>query len=127
VKKDTPDFHAIEQGHRAIHDRLVNWAMWVQVRPHSIVQPMFRQYRSHAWQWHPKEHRPSCDTLDAQAMEKVVAGLPPDHAFAVRWYYVWRMSIGDARRAIGVSSSGLHRYLRDGRQMVVNLTARREL
>lgn len=123
MKPQHPDFHHIEPHQLAIHDRLVNWAMWVQVRPHSIVQPMWRQYRSNAWQWHPKEYRPSCDTLDAAAMEKIVATLPPDHAFALRWYYVWRMTIGDARRAIGVSSEGLKRYLRDGRQMVINLTA----
>ena len=81
---------------------------------------MFRYYRP-AQHWEAKEFRTPCDLIDAQAIEKVVGQLPPDHAFALRWAYVWRMSVGDARRAIGVSTAGLHRYLRDGRQMVLNL------
>lgn len=118
--KTTIDFNHVEPHQQAIHERLVNWAMWVSVRPQSRVQPMFRFYRP-AQHWEPKAHRPTCDTLDAAEMEKVVGSLPPDHAFALRWFYVWRMTIGDARRAIGVSTAGLHRYLRDGRQMVLNL------
>jgi hypothetical protein len=120
MSKEAIDFNRVEPHQQAIHDRLVNWAMWVTVRPHSRVQPMFRYYRP-AQHWHEKEYRATCDTLDAMEMEKVVGSLPPSHAFALRWFYVWRMTIGDARRAIGVSSAGLHRYLRDGRQMLINL------
>lgn len=121
MRKDQPDFNRVEPHQAAIHERLRNWARWVSVRPYSRVQPMFRYYRP-AQHWHEKEFREPCDTLDAAVVEKIVGGLPPDHAFALRWFYVWRMTIGDARRAIGVSSAGLHRYLRDGRQMVINLT-----
>ena len=120
MTKPTIDFHRIEPHQAAIHERLVNWANWVAVRPHSRVQPMFRYYRP-AQHWEAKEFRTPCDLIDAQAIEKVVGQLPHDHAFARRWAYVWRMSVGDARRAIGVSTAGLHRYLRDGRQMVLNL------
>lgn len=120
MKKDHPDFSQVAPHQVAIHERLRNWARWVSVRPRAQTQPMFRMYRP-AQHWHEKEHRETCDTLDAQFIEKVVGGLPPDHAFALRWFYVYRLSIADARRAINVSSSGLHRYLRDGRQMVINL------
>lgn len=120
MTKTTIDFNQVEPNHKAVHERLRNWARWVSVRPATQVQPMFRQYRSKAWQWHEKEFRETCDTLDAANVEKLVASLPPDHAFALRWFYVWKMTIGDARRAIGVSSAGLHRYLRDGRQFLIN-------
>lgn len=121
MTKTTIDFNRVEPNHQQVHDRLRNWARWVSVRPVVKVHTMFRFYRP-AQHWEPKEYRETCDTLDAANVEKLVASLPPDHAFALRWYYVWRMTIGDARRAIGVSSAGLHRYLRDGRQMVINLT-----
>jgi len=121
MSKPTIDFNKIEPHHQQVHQRLRNWAAWVSVRPVSKVQPMFRYYRP-AQHWEPKEFRETCDTLDAAAVEKLVASLPPDHAFALRWFYVWRMTVGDARRAIGVSTAGLQRYLRDGRQMVINLT-----
>jgi DNA-directed RNA polymerase specialized sigma24 family protein len=119
MEMKTTDFNHIEPHQAAIHERLLNWSRWVSVRPHSRVHPMFAKYRP-AQHWDPKEMREACDTLDAQALEKVIGGLPPDHAFALRWCYVWRMSVGDARRAIGVSTEGLHRYLRDGRQFVIN-------
>lgn len=120
MSKQTVDFNHIEPRHQRVHDRLRNWAAWVTVRPASRVSPMFRMYRP-AQHWEPKEFRQTCDTQDAALVEKLVATLPPDHAFALRWAYVWRMSVGDARRAIGVSSAGLQRYLRDGREMILNL------
>jgi len=104
-KQPQPDFHHIEPHQLAIHERLRNWSRWVAVRPHGRVHPMFKFYKAPP-QWEPKEFREPCDTLDAVVVEKIVASLPPDHAFALRWFYVWRMTIGDARRAIGVSSSG---------------------
>lgn len=122
----TTDFNHIEPHQAAIHERLRNWSRWVAVRPSSRVHPMFKYYRARQ-PWEPKEFREPCDLIDAQALEKIVGQLPPDHAFALRWAYVWRMSVGDARRAIGVSNDGLYRYLRDGRQMVLNLTERSEV
>ena len=116
----TTDFNHIEPHQAAVHERLLNWSRWVAVRPHSRVHPMFKFFKPKP-QWEAPAYRTPCDLIDAQAIEKVVGQLPPDHAFALRWCYVWRMSVGDARRAIGVSNDGLYRFLRDGRQMVLNL------
>jgi hypothetical protein len=38
---------------------------------------MFRQYRSHAWQWHTSAFRPTCDLLDAVLIDKTVAKPAP--------------------------------------------------
>jgi hypothetical protein len=118
--KPTIDFNRVEPHQLAIHERLVNWANWVSVRPHSRVQPMFRYYRP-AQHWEAKEFRTPCDLIDAQALEKVVGQLPPDHAFALRWAYVYRFEAWRACKCLAVHETGLHRYLRDARQMVLNL------
>ena len=120
MKPQTTDFNRVEPHQVQIHERLRNWSRWVSVRPHSRIHPMFAKYRP-AQHWDAKEMRDSCDLLDAQAIEKVVGGLPPDHAFALRWHYVYSFPVGEARRMVGTNSDGLYRYLRDGRQMVINL------
>lgn len=119
-RKQTIDFARVEDHQIPIHERLRNWARWVAVMPQSQVHPMFRQYRSHAWQWHTPEHRETCDLLDAQWLEKQVAKLPVDHREAVRWAYVYRCTPATAARSLKLSYEGLYRYLRDGRQMLLN-------
>ena len=122
MTKPTIDFNRIEPHQAAIHERLVNWANWVAVRPHSRVQPMFRYYRP-AQHWEAKEFRAPCDLTDAQAIEKVVGTLPPKHREAVRWAYVWRRSPAVMVRELGLTYDGLYKHVRDGRQMVLNLVA----
>jgi hypothetical protein len=120
MKPQQVDFHHIEPHQAGIHERLRNWARWVSVRPQRMVHPMFKMYRA-AQHWDPKEFREPCDLIDAQAMEKVVGTLPPPHAFALRWAYVYSFPVGVARRELATSNAGLQRYVRDGRQMLVNL------
>jgi len=96
--------------------------MWVRVRPHSVVAPMWKFYKAPP-QWEPKEYRPTCDILDAQDFEKMVFKLPERHREALRWRYVYGGSPLRACKALGLSYDGLHRHVRDGRQMVINLTA----
>lgn len=120
-KRERADFHHVEPQHRAIHDRLQNWGRWVRsdgVR-HGIC-PMFRQARSMAFQWHMPEFRETVDPLDAAKVEKAVSGLPSYHRDAVRWAYVVQCQPAPVMRALGVSDQGLYRYLRDGRQMLIN-------
>lgn len=120
MKKPVTDFHHIEPHQAAIHERLRNWARWVSVRPQRMVHPMFKMYRP-AQHWDPKEFREPCDLIDAQAIEKLVGTLPPPFAFALRWAYVYSFPVGVARRELATSTAGLQRYVRDGRQMLVNL------
>lgn len=119
--KPTIDFARVEEHQLPIHDRLRNWARWVVVRPQSRVHVMFKNYRSHAWQWYTPEIRETCDLIDAQALEKVVGTLPPKHRAAVRWAYVYRASPAIAVRELGLTYEGLYRHVRDGRQMLLNL------
>jgi hypothetical protein len=121
MTKPTIDFNRVEPHQQAIHDRLVNWDMWVRVRHHSIVQPMWKQYRSNAWQWHPKEFRPTCDILDAQFIEKAVSRLPRDYAMALRCHYVYNPPLAVIRRELATTTPGVYRMVRDARQMLINL------
>lgn len=114
------DFHHVEPHQLAVHDRLRNWARWVVVRPQSKVLAMFKLYRP-AQTWHPREFREPCDLNDAQAVEKLVCGLPQPHAFALRWYYVYRVSVGIARKELATTAQGVDKAVRDARQMMVNL------
>jgi hypothetical protein len=115
------DFHHVEHHQLGIHDRLTNWAAWVQVKPQRLPSsPIFALYKP-AQHWDEKEYRPTCDVLDAQRVEKLIGTLPPSFAFALRWWYVYRFSPAVARREMATSYEGLHRILRDGRQMMLNL------
>lgn len=122
MKRDYIDFHEVADIHLAIHARLCNWARWVRVRPASswTVSPMFRQYRSKAFQWHVPEIKDEIDTLDAQAMEKAVFHLPDPHRAAIRWNYVFASNPGGMARQLGLSSDGLMRMVSDGRTMLKN-------
>lgn len=118
AKRQTPDFHRFYPHHSVIHERLLNWARWVTPRTSNSVSPMFRNYRSHAWQWHTPEHRETCDLLDAMVVEKAVGRLPVTHREAVRWAYVYRCLPYVACRELGVSEEGLARHIHDGRAML---------
>lgn len=121
MTKPAIDFSHVEEHQHHIHTRLINWARWVTPRTGSAVSPMFRGYRSHAWQWHTPEIRETCDILDAQAIEKIVAGLPEKHRYTLRWAYVVRCTPAPCARALGLSYEGLYRHLCDARQMVMSL------
>ena len=121
MQKSIVDFHHVEEKHFDIHDRLLNWARWVQVRPQYFVHPMFQQYRSHAWQWHTPVHVDSVDILDAQAIEKLMHKLATSYREAIKWAYVVRCSPTHARQAIGCTYADLYGFIRDGRQMLCNL------
>lgn len=120
-KRERADFHKVEPHQHAIHARLANWARWVtQDGTRAAVCPMFRQARSLTFQWYMPEYREVCDTADAVILEKAVSALPSYHRDAVRWAYVVRCTPAIACRALGVQDTGLYRYLRDGRQMLIN-------
>lgn len=116
------DFSRVEEKHRAIHDRLVNWSRWCVSRGGRDVHPMFRGFKS-AQHWEAIPTADPVDSLDAVAIEKAVQKLPEPHRFAVRWCYVYGSSPRKACQQAGVSKEGLALLIRDGRQMLVNRLA----
>ena len=114
------DFHQVEAKHSDIHAELENWARWVKPTMQTWISPMFKQYRSKAWQWHAPEHKDVIRSLDAMKMEKAVYHLPEKNRAAVRWAYVYRCTPSVPMRSLGVSNDGLMMLLRDGRQMLKN-------
>lgn len=125
MKRDDIDFHAVQDSHLAIHARLEAWARWVRVRPHGWqVAPMFRQYRSHSWQWERPEVHAKTNIPEALEMEKLVSLLPEKNREAIRWAYVWCGGPVVMARKLGVSKEGLADLVRVGRTMLNNQVAR---
>lgn len=121
MKRDAIDFHFVADHHVGIHARLEQWARWVRVRPHGWqTAPMFRQYRSKAWQWERPALRVEVNTLEAVAMEKQVSRLPDAEREAVRWSYVFSGSPVAMARSLRVSKQGLMDLVAAGRTMLLN-------
>lgn len=120
-RDDHIDFFLVPDGQLAIHEELENWARWVRVRPHGWqVSPMFRLYRSKAWQWERPEPRIVADIPKAVEMEKAVSLLPSKHRQAVRWAYVFCGGPVRMARTLAVSKQGLADLIREGRAMLAN-------
>lgn len=116
------DFSHVPTRQDAIHLRLEHWAMWVRVRPQPWkVQPMFKQYRSHAWQWERPEIQVQLNTLEATETERAVSWLPEPHRTVVRWAYVFpHIPVNAVRSQLGLTREMLARVLVDGRDMMRN-------
>lgn len=116
------DFSRIPTRHDAINLRLEHWAKWVSVHPQPWkVQPMFRQYRSHSWQWHAPEIKTELNTLECVEVEKMVSQLPDKHRAAIRWAYVFPwIAPSVIRRELALTKEGLEQMLTDARDMLVN-------
>lgn len=120
-RDDWVDYFEVRDSHLAVHARLEAWARWVRVRPHGWqTAPMFRQYRSHSWQWETPDVKAPVNTLEAVAMEKAVSRLPEKHRDAIRWAYVHAGSPGRMCRHLGVSKRGLLDLVHAARTMLVN-------
>jgi DNA-directed RNA polymerase specialized sigma24 family protein len=123
-RDDFVDFFAVSDRHLEIHRRLESWASWVRVRPIGWqVAPMFRQYRSNAWQWERPELRVQASIPEAVEMEKAVSLLPEKHRMAIRFAYVFCGSPGRVCRDLGVSKAGLMELIENGRSMLINRRA----
>ncbi|MEJ7932565.1 hypothetical protein WG922_21525 [Ramlibacter sp. AN1015] len=119
-RDDFIDFHYVEPQQLAMHDRLLNWARYVRVKPILWQAPIWRLGKSKGRQWHEPTIAEPTDTLDGHAIEKAVAALPELHREAIRWHYVWRTTPAHARRVLGVTNEGLQRLVVDGRSMLTN-------
>ncbi|MBN9410845.1 MAG: hypothetical protein J0H69_17000 [Burkholderiales bacterium] len=114
------DFHAVEPKHEEVHRRLENWARWCFGRGGSTVSPMFRLYRPDQ-HWERTEAGSPIDGRDAQVVAKTLANLPKQHRAALNWCYVRRGSPSAQCQKLGCTMAGLALYVRDGRQMMLNL------
>jgi DNA-directed RNA polymerase specialized sigma24 family protein len=120
-REDHVDYFLVADQHLAIHARLESWASWVRVRPQGWqVAPMFRQYRSKAFQWHAPELKPQINIPEAVEMEKAVSLLPEKHREAIRWVYVFGGSPPAMARRLDVSKQGLLDLIHAGRTMLRN-------
>jgi DNA-directed RNA polymerase specialized sigma24 family protein len=121
MRDDHIDFFVVQDGHLSVHRRLEAWASWVRVRPHGWqVAPMFRQYRSKAFQWHVPELREPLNIPEAVEMEKAVSQLPEKHREAIRWVYVFGGGPLVMARKLAVTKRGLMDLVHGGRAMLKN-------
>ncbi len=120
--KQDADFSRIPARHDAINLRLEHWAAWVSVRPQVWkVQPMFKQYRSHAWQWERPEIKAQINTIEASETERAVSTLPEQHRTVIRWLYVWPwVPVNAVRRDLGLTRAELAAVAVDARDMVID-------
>jgi len=121
MKREHTEFSYVPARHDAINIRLEQWAQWVRVSVPRSVHPMFRQYRSHAWQWHMPEVRAQLNTLECHETERAVCKLPDKHRTALRWAYVWPwVPVQAVRRELAVTKADLATLISNGRDMLVN-------
>jgi hypothetical protein len=124
MKRDHIDFFLVRDDHLDIHARLEQWASWVRVRPTGWqVAPMFKQYRSHNWQWETPVVRAQVNIPEAVAMEKAVSLLPEKHREAIRWSYVWCSGPQGMAKRLAVTKQGLLDLISEGRSMLRNRSA----
>lgn len=113
------DFHVIDPLHSKVHERLLNWARWVKVRPDLgwKMAPFWRLIK--------KERvgeelaiRETCDILDAEMVEKAIRILPEPNRTAIRWWYVKADNPKKAAQALGLSLSGLSDIISQTRSLL---------
>jgi len=126
VRRDfTPDFHAVREGHIAIHDRLVNWSLWARDgRGGSSTLAMFKFYRDG---YHEIQAAPAViDEIDATAIQKSFTTLPEKHRHALGWVYCkpW-IPVHIVRRVLGLRTDALVELVNDSRTMMKNICATR--
>lgn len=124
MRRDHVDYFLVRDDQLAVHALLEAWARWVRVRPHGWqTAPMFRQYRSKAWQWEMPVIQSQPNIPEAVAMEKAVAILPEKHRDAIRWCYVHTGNPAAMAQKLGVSKQGLLDLIEQGRTMLRNRRA----
>lgn len=122
--QETVDYNHVPDHHKAIHERLENWARWVRVRPQGWqTQPMFRNFRA-SKQWEASPHIPTAiDSLDGLLIERVVSSLPDKHKAVLRWFYVFpSLHCNAMRRNLALTQDAMLQLLNDSRSMANNLS-----
>ena len=118
------DFNHIDVRHAAINAKLEGWGRWVtQTDTGGSVSPMFRQYRSHAWQWEAPQLHAKGDPNEHMEIEKSVVRLPEKNRAAVQWAYAFHwVPVSAIRKELGMTRSALGQLLVDSRDMLINRT-----
>ena len=120
------DFNRVPERQEEIHLRLERWGMWVKPsRQGWMVQPMFRGYRSHAWQWERPEPKPEISSLEALETEKIVSSMPEKYRNVIRWYYVFKDNPAKMARTLAVQMDTMAQMIIDGRDMAKNRLAKK--
>lgn len=116
------DFSYVEEKHRAIDLRLVNWSRWSTPRGASFIQPMFKGYRpDESMDDIQAQQRPlPIDPKDAARVEKGVCALPEKNREATVWAYRIGIRPLVMCRHLGVNKEGLALLIRDARTMLIN-------
>lgn len=123
MKRERVDIFFIRPEQSGIHDRLVNWANWVRVRPHYAISPMFKAlgYKSNSRQWEAPTPRVEVNTSDAWIVEKAVCALPERWRIALVWFYVTRWpGVFAMRQKLAVTEDGLQWLCNSARDMLDN-------
>lgn len=124
MKRDV-DFAHVPSHQHEVDERLINWARWCRPNHRASVLPMFRLYKPYLY---PERGASSpIDSKEAVEVQKCMAYLPEKHRYAVGWCYVIRSNPARAARDLGVSTQGLMDLINQGRDMVKNRLAMKEL
>ena len=119
--KEIVDFNRVDPAHDQIHERLINWARWVSVKPHCWPSPSMWRKALTSKQWDTSPHIPiPVNTLDAADVEKAVSRLPEKQREAIRWSYVYQRDPAGAAKTLAVSKQGLCDLISTGRTMLKN-------
>lgn len=113
------DFHVIDPLHSEVHERLLNWARWVKVRPELgwKMAPFWKLIKKERGREELAIREP-CDILDAEMVEKIVRALPEPNRTAIRWWYVKADNPRKAAQALGLSLSGLSDIISQTRSLL---------
>jgi hypothetical protein len=119
------DFHAVEEKHRDIDARLVNWARWSLGRldrggSYPATAAGFEGYRPPATIHRHVEAPNPVDSIAAVHMQAAVVALPVKHRLATHWHYIRRNNPRRAAQDLAVTLAGLAELVRDARQMLIN-------
>lgn len=121
VQETVVDYNHVPDHHKAIHERLLNWARWVRPRAHGWhTHPMWKGALT-SKQWDVSPHIPiPLKPLEAVEMEKAVSALPEKQRDAIRWSYVHCKDPVAMAKRLAVSKQGLADLVEAGRTMLQN-------
>jgi hypothetical protein len=121
------DFHAVEEKHFPIHERLLNWARWCNGTGAPTTSPMFRLYvpsaRAKSGDGVTFGGGMPVDQMDAAKLARAIIALPEPHRRALHWHYIKPINPRRAASDMGTTLEGLALLVRDGRTMLVNRRA----
>lgn len=117
MSRNPVDFSYIKPEHKAVDERLHNWARCVRDTPPSKTHPMFSQYRSPE-HWGDGHASVPIDTIDGRKVETLVSRLAAGPRVAIRWWYVFGYPPYRVAKAQGVTLTELADLVHSGRELL---------